>query len=96
MPDSLVIAVFIFGAVLILIALSGGKFKIFGSEVSESVSNPLLRIIAGTVGALLLVLALDLQAPFGINIFGSSPSAPQSNSDASSISLPFTETDRRN
>ncbi|MGF1523726.1 MAG: LCCL domain-containing protein [Leptolyngbyaceae cyanobacterium] len=94
MPHSLVIAVFVFGAVLILLALSGGKFKIFGSEISESVSNPLLRIIAGVVGTFLLVLALDLQAPFGINIFGGEQPAPQSqqpNPDSPGINLPFVE-----
>lgn len=94
MPDSVVTAVFIFSAVLILIALLGGKFKIFGSEISEPVSNPLLRLIAGAVGALLLVLVLDLQAPFGINIFGDRQAAPQPkppNPEFPSIHLPFIE-----
>lgn len=94
MPDSIANAVFIFSAVLILIALLGGKFKIFGSEISESVSNPLLRFIAFAIGSFLLVLVLDIQAPFGINVFGneaSEPSATQSGSDSPGFSIPFVE-----
>lgn len=94
MPDSVVIAVFIFGAVLILIALSGGKFEIFGSKISESVSNPLLRLIAGAIGTFLLVIALDLQAPFSLNIFGDKQSVSQPeqpNSEAFGINIPFVQ-----
>jgi hypothetical protein len=39
MPESLNIAIFAFGAVLVLIGLLGGKFKLFGSEVSGTVGT---------------------------------------------------------
>lgn len=94
MPDSIATAVFIFSAVLILIAILGGKFKIFGSEISEPVSNPLLRFLAFFIGAFLLVLVLEIQAPFGINIFGDAPVPQQTdsaNSESPGFSIPFTE-----
>lgn len=94
MPDSIATAVFIFSAVLILIALLGGKFKIFGSEISESVSNPFIRFVAFAIGAFLLVLVLDIQAPFNINIFGAPSETQQverSESAEPGFSLPFSE-----
>ena len=94
MPDSIATAAFIFSAVLILIALLGGKFKIFGSEISESVSNPFIRFIAFAIGAFLLVLVLEIQAPFGLDLFGT-PTATQQNGRSDSVgtglSIPFRE-----
>lgn len=93
MPDSIANAAFIFSAILILIALLGGKFKIFGSEISDTVSNPLLRFVAFAIGSFLLVLVLDIQAPFG-NILGgkaSSPPVAQPDSDSPSFTIPFVE-----
>jgi hypothetical protein len=57
MPQSIVIAAFVFGAVLLLIALLGGHFKIFGAEISGATGRP-GRIIAGVVGVVLLVVGL--------------------------------------
>ena len=97
MPDSIATAVFIFSAVLILIALLGGKFKIFGSEVSDSVSNPIIRFVAFALGAFLLVVALGIQAPFGIDIFGDNRSTASGNPldpSSSRFSIPFTEPTR--
>ncbi len=93
MPDSIANAVFIFSAILILIALLGGKFKIFGSEISETVSNPLLRFVAFAIGSFLLVLVLDIQMPFG-NIFGDKASnlpVTQPDSESPGFSIPFVE-----
>lgn len=92
MPDSIATAAFIFSAVLILIALLGGKFKIFGSEISESVSNPFIRFIAFTIGTFLLVLVLDIQAPFGLDIIGTSADTQQDERNEpaeTGFSLPF-------
>jgi hypothetical protein len=36
MPENLKIGAFVFGAILVLIALLGGNFKIFGAEVVRS------------------------------------------------------------
>ena len=58
MPDNLRIGVFAFGGVLTLIALLGGNFKLFGTEVSSSVSNPILRFVALVLGALLVALGI--------------------------------------
>jgi hypothetical protein len=59
MPQSVSLAAFIFGAVLVLIAVLGGRFKIFGAEVTGTVSGP-LRVVAGTVGVPLLAVGMFL------------------------------------
>lgn len=88
---SIVTALFIFSAVLILIALLGGSFKIFGSEI-PGVSNPGIRFLAFFIGAFLLALVLDIQAPFGLNIFGDKAPTTQVNqpkSESPGLSFPF-------
>jgi len=63
MPTSLTIGIFVFGAVLLLVALVGGKFKLFGTEVSGEVSNSGIRWVGGIAGFRLPVArALGLQA----------------------------------
>lgn len=57
MPQSITIAAFVLGAVLVLIALLGGGFKIFGTEVSGT-TGTVQRIVAGALGALLIVVGL--------------------------------------
>ena len=59
MPDNLRISVFAFGAVLTLVALLGGNFKLFGAEVASTVSNPILRFLAFALGAMLVALAIQ-------------------------------------
>lgn len=56
-PQNITIAVFVFGAVLILIALLSGGFKIFGVEVSGT-TGKLGRIVAGAAGTLFLIVGL--------------------------------------
>ncbi len=58
MPENLVIGLFVFGAVLILISLLGGRFKIFSVAVSSNISSPFIRIIAFVLGMSALLLAL--------------------------------------
>lgn len=58
MPATLTIGFFVFGAVLLLIGLVGGKFNIFVSYM-PGVSNPVLRIISFVLGVVFLVLAID-------------------------------------
>jgi RNA polymerase sigma-70 factor (ECF subfamily) len=54
MPQTLAVSVFVFGAVLILIALLGGRFRVFGAEIMDTVGR-VGRIIAGFAGLLILV-----------------------------------------
>ncbi|MEM9272734.1 MAG: hypothetical protein AAGA80_07195 [Cyanobacteria bacterium P01_F01_bin.143] len=67
MPENLAIATFVFGAILILIGIIGGNFKLFGSEVSETISNRWLRFISFGLGTFFLVLALEIKLPVGSN-----------------------------
>lgn len=46
MPESIKIGAFVFGAILILIAILGGNFKLFGAEVAATVSNRWLRFVS--------------------------------------------------
>ncbi|KAA3612171.1 MAG: hypothetical protein DWQ05_19405 [Calditrichaeota bacterium] len=57
MPENITIAAFVLGAVMLLISIVGGKFKIFGAEVS-AMAGPISRIFAGIVGTLLLGIGL--------------------------------------
>ena len=50
MPETLTIAIFVFGAVLLLIGLVGGAFKLFGTEVTGKV-DARARIISLILGA---------------------------------------------
>lgn len=57
MPQNITIAAFVFGSVLLLIALLGGKFKIFGAEV-DGVIGSNTRIFAGILGVIFLGIGL--------------------------------------
>jgi hypothetical protein len=66
-PQTITIAAFVLGSVLILIALVGGGFKIFGAEVSGTAGR-VGRAVAGIAGAIFLA----------IGVFGSfAPAPPQ-------------------
>lgn len=58
MPDSIQIGLLVLGAVLLLIAILGGNFKLFGAEVTATVSNRFLRFTAFALGTALLVIAI--------------------------------------
>jgi len=94
MPDSIQIAEFVFGALLLLIALLGGNFKLFGAEVTTIVSNRSLRFLAFMAGAILLVVAIfkppsSPSPPFSPAPLPTASSAPSSLSSSPSPS-PFT------
>ena len=78
MPQSITIAAFVFGAVLLLIALLGGGFKIFGAEVSGSAGKA-GRTVAGLAGLVLVCIGL-----FGS--FGNSENHPSSDRQQASPS----------
>jgi len=56
MPVSLDIAFFVFGAILLFLALLGGRFKLFGAEVSAKTTNKPVRIIAFLLGIALIAI----------------------------------------
>jgi hypothetical protein len=58
MPQSITIAAFVFGAVLLLIAIMGGGFKLFGAEVSGR-AGILSRMIAGAMGLSLILVGIS-------------------------------------
>ena len=67
MPQSITIAAFVLGAVLLLIAILRGGFKIFGAEI-EGTAGRFGRIFAGLLGIILI----------GIGLFSSLYKSPQS------------------
>jgi hypothetical protein len=76
MPQNITIAAFVFGAVLLLIALLGGGFKIFGAEVSGNTGRG-QRVVAGIAGIVLIIVGL----------VGSLNKAPASQTPAAPSSL---------
>jgi cytochrome c-type biogenesis protein CcmH/NrfG len=62
MPGTIPIAAFVLGAVLLLIAIVGGRFKIFGAEIS-GVAGRTGRIVAGLAGGLLISFGLLTSFP---------------------------------
>ena len=76
MPDNIKIGAFVFGAILVLIAILGGNFKLFGAEVASTVSNRWLRFISFILGTALVVLTLDIKLPPPTNR-SNPPSSPQ-------------------
>jgi opacity protein-like surface antigen len=58
MPENLTIGFFAFGAVLILISLLGGGFKIFTFVITSTISNPFIRLTAFVLGIGSLAVAL--------------------------------------
>lgn len=63
MPQSLAIGAFVLGAVLLLIALLGGGFKIFGAEVSTGGTGKVGRVLAFVIGLALLGVGFSYQDP---------------------------------
>ncbi len=81
MPQSIPIAAFAFGAVLLLIALLGGKFKLFGAEVSGTAGRA-GRSVAAILGIALIVIGLVIALQTADR--GSGPQPSTSDSDKSS------------
>ncbi len=57
MPESVPIAAFIFGAILILVALFGGNISLFGANITGTTGKK-ERIVAGALGLLLILIGL--------------------------------------
>ena len=63
MPQNIAIGVLVLGGILVLIAILGGNFKLFGAEVAATVSNPFLRFVAFLFGTVLIIMALQQPSP---------------------------------
>ena len=57
MPANLEIGAFVLGAFLLVLAIVGGKFKLFGAEFSETIDSIPLRIFSGVLGLAFIALA---------------------------------------
>ena len=68
MPNSIEIAFFVFGAILLLIALLGGNFKLFGADIASTVANNYIRFLSFFLGCFFIGLVL-----FPINKVDSRP-----------------------
>lgn len=58
MPQSIAIGLLVLGGVLLLVAITGGNFKIFGAEVDSPVSSTPVRLLAGVLGVAFIITAL--------------------------------------
>jgi len=70
MPQSLAVGAFVFGAVLLIIGLVGGGFKLFGAEMPGGVSDR-NRGVAFVLG--IVFILVPLFAERGTDIKGPSP-----------------------
>jgi hypothetical protein len=82
MPQSLSTGVFALGGVLLLVAILGGNFKIFGAEVHDQISSWQIRLISGLIGIVLVVVALA--SSLGIQAPATSTSAVQASGSTAS------------
>ena len=58
MPGSIQIGLFVLGAILLLAAILGGNFKLFGAEIAATISNRSLRIVAFLLGLSFIAFAV--------------------------------------
>ena len=96
MPQSLGIGAFVFGAVLVLLSLLIGKFKLFGAEVDGTVGK-VGRVVAFFFGVYLISISLNLNhdqpTPAGKGPQTDAPSSSQAmttgaRTDAPSVAIP--------
>jgi beta-lactamase class A len=92
MPNSVPIAAFVFGAILIMIAMFGGGFTLFGASVPRTV-NKAWRSFALVLGSTLIIVGL--LNPFE-RFIAQAPTTPPNTSKADSItSIPDTSESQR-
>jgi len=58
MPQSLVIGFLVLGGVLLLVAITGGQFKLFGAEIEGAVSSKTIRLVSGVLGAVFILFCI--------------------------------------
>lgn len=76
MPQSIMIGLLVLGGVLLLIAITGGNFKIFDAEVDSPVKSAPVRILSGALGLAFIAGALLLNKPAGSAPANNSAGAP--------------------
>jgi hypothetical protein len=93
MPESVPLAALIIGAVLLLLALTGGGFEIFGAKMPGPAS-PAIRGVAGLAGVALIVIGLSNSFGSGSaasgHSSGTASEAAATGSDAASVSTAST------
>jgi hypothetical protein len=57
MPTSVKVGLLVLGAVLLLVFLTGGRFKIFGAEISDQIPRG-FRFLAGILSPIFLLVAM--------------------------------------
>ena len=65
MPQSLVIGFLVLGGVLLLVAITGGKFKIFGAEIEGAVSSKTIRLVSGILGTVFILFCIGKSSSGG-------------------------------
>ncbi len=93
MPVSIAIALVVLGAILILIAVLGGRFKIFGADI-EGTTGGFGRVIAGVLGLIFIVIAiiLNFAGPSGTNQPANQSQTVSSSSTATPLPAPSENT----
>ena len=81
MPNDIKIGLLALGAILILVAILGGNFELFGAKVGQTISDLRLRFASFFLGAFFLVLAV-----FPVPVPG--PGTPQPTPISTPISTP--------
>jgi uncharacterized protein YgiM (DUF1202 family) len=84
MPQSIMIGLLVLGGVLLLIAITGGNFKIFDAEVDSPVSSTPVRLLSGLLGLAFIVGALLLNKPAAPSNAQSPANNPASSSSSAS------------
>lgn len=87
MPQSLVIGFLVLGGVLLLVAITGGKFKLFGAEIEGAIPSKTIRVMSGLLGTVFILISIGKSAG------GGSPQ-PQTASDKQppAVSVPASKT----
>jgi hypothetical protein len=83
MPANIEIGFLILGGILLLLALLGGNFKLFGAEIADKISNPWLRVLGFCLSlgffAMIIRPSLFLPTPTQVDTPTSPPATPTLN-----------------
>lgn len=88
MPQSIMIGLLVLGGVLLLIAITGGNFKIFDAEVDSPVKSAPVRILSGVLGLVFIAVALLLNKPAGPQAAANNPAVSSSAAAAPAVPGP--------
>ncbi len=88
MPSTISIALIVLGAVLILVSIVGGKFKIFGAEIDDETTSRTGRIIAMVLGLIFVAAAIIMDVSNPSNPNQSAAGQQQADSSSGSVQAP--------